>query len=373
MERTGTTPDVAVRAPDLAELVTAEGPFATVYLTTEGAVDNAAPRSELRWKQVRDALAEAGADAETLAAVDALVPDAHHEGQTLAVVAQAGQALHVAHAPEPPTRDVGRWAPLPSVGPLLEWRQMSPPHVVVLADRQGADLFGVRWDRPDVHGEAGGGEDPLRKVQAGGWSQRRFQQRAENVWEQNAEAVAIEVACLVQRLDARLVVVAGDVRAVSLLREALPREVAELVTEVDGSRSVDGSIDAVAEDAVRAVATVVARDTVSLLEKFREEKGQGDRAADGPARTVEALRGAQVEVLLVHDAPDDERQAWFGPDPTMIGLTADEVEALGATWVQSARLVDVLLRAALGTGAGVRIVPSAGGPRDGVGAILRWS
>jgi len=37
-----------------------------------------------------------------------------------------------------------------------------------------------------------------------------------------------------------------------------------------------------------------------------------------------------------------------------------------------ASLVDVALRAALGTGAVVRIVPGAGGPSAGVGAILRW-
>jgi hypothetical protein len=34
--------------------------------------------------------------------------------------------------------------------------------------------------------------------------------------------------------------------------------------------------------------------------------------------------------------------------------------------------VDVAIRAALGTGAGVRLVPKAGGPTDGLGAILRW-
>jgi hypothetical protein len=38
-----------------------------------------------------------------------------------------------------------------------------------------------------------------------------------------------------------------------------------------------------------------------------------------------------------------------------------------------APLVDVLVRAALGTSAGVRLVPADRAPTDGVGAVLRWS
>lgn len=373
METAGTTPAVAVDAPDLAELVTAPGPFLTVYLATEGEVANAAQRTELRWKQLRNDLHAAGADDHLLAAVDALVPDAHHRGRCLCVVANASGAPHVEYHDELPKRDVGRWASLPSVVPLLEWRQLDLPHVVVLIDRQGADLFAFQREAADVHAEAGGEDDPLRKSAPGGWSQKRYQQRAENVWEKNADAVAADLVKLVDRVHARVVVVAGDVRAVQLLREALRPDVGELLVEAGGGRSVDGSIDAVADDVVRAVATVAARDTVALLEKFREEIGQGDRASDGVARTVTALARAQVEVLLVADDPDDERTVWFGPEPSMVGLDADEVRAMGAEDAQQGRVADVLVRAALGTGAGVRVVPSSGGPREGVGAILRWS
>src|SRR5688572_4972827 len=104
METAGTTPAVAVHAPDLAEAVTAPGPFLTVYLATEGEVANAAQRTELRWKQFREQVQ--GADDHLLATVDALVPDAHHEGRCLCVVANASGVLHVEHHDELPTRDV---------------------------------------------------------------------------------------------------------------------------------------------------------------------------------------------------------------------------------------------------------------------------
>ena len=45
---------------------------------------------------------------------------------------------------------------------------------------------------------------------------------------------------------------------------------------------------------------------------------------------------------------------------------------LGVDEPRSARLVDALVRAAFGTGAGVWLVPASGGPTEGVGAILRW-
>lgn len=373
METSGAVPRGAVDAPELAEIIRKKGPFLTAYVTTDAEIENASQQSQAHWKALRAELESAGAPSSVLDEVDGLVPDAHLEGQCLAVVADADGVVHVEHEPDVPHHDLGRWAALPSLVPLLEWRQRNPAHVVVLADRTGADLFAFRRAQPDLHREAGGADGPIRKVQPGGWSQRRFQQRAENMWEQNAEDVAKELVRLVERVDARVVAVAGDVRAVQLLKDSLPPEVAAILTEIDGSRSVDGSIDEVASDVVRVVDTAVAADTKELLQKYKEELGQSDRACNGPAATLAALAAAQVAVLLVHDDPDDDRTAWFGEEPNMVGTTDAEVRAFGAQEPQQGRLVDVAVRAALGTGAGVRVVPSAGGPKDGVGGILRWS
>ncbi|HEX2041872.1 MAG TPA: Vms1/Ankzf1 family peptidyl-tRNA hydrolase [Acidimicrobiales bacterium] len=372
MERTGLTPPGAVVAPDLADVLRSPGPFATVYLTTESHIENAAYHSEQHWKVLRAELADAGMPEAVLADIDTLVPDAHLAGQCLAVVAVAGGVLHVEHGPEPPPRDRARWAPLPSLVPILQWRQSLPTYLTVLADRAGADLCVYRHERPDVHREAGGGTDPLHRAAAGGWSQLRYQHRAENTWEHNADDVAGEIVSLADRFDPRLVLVAGDVRAVQLIGDALPGQVADRVEVVQGSRTEDGSDDEFAEAVRGHLAGAVATDTVHLLEKFTEELGQEDRAADGASATLAALARAQVEVLLVHEAPDDERRALFGPEPTQVGLRADEL-ALGVDEAQEGALVDVAVRAALGTGAGVRVVPGGDLPTDGLGAILRWS
>jgi hypothetical protein len=374
MERSGLTPQVAADTSDLVDLAKAVGPFLSLQLTTEAGIDNAAQRSEQRWRSIRDEAAGQGAGEEVLAAVDPLVADAHLHGDGLAVVASAGGVLHVEHLGRAPERDLARWAPVPALLPVVAWRQESPAYVTVLADRAGADLTLHRRDRPDVSREAGGDDDPLHKPNAGGWSQRRYQERAENTWERNAADAAEQVARLARRGDARLIVAAGDQRALTMLQEALPAELAERLVIVSGGRSPDGSEDIFQAEAGVAVELAVNADADALLEKFREEIGQDDRAAEGTRATFSALAMAAVDVLLVAaDDTDDPRTAWFGPEPTQLGTTPAEVKALGADDATEGRLVDVAVRAALGTGAGIRVVGAGAGLEGGIGAILRWT
>ena len=367
--------------PDIAAAFEGSGPFVTVYLGTEAAVEQAAQQNELRWKNLRRELEDAGAPPEALTAIDPLVPDAHHRGRTLAVVADATGLRVVRHEPEPPARDAGWVAPLPRVGPLIEWAQAAVPHLVVLADRAGADIV-VFTRRSDSIGGGGtpvisvgeeSGDDPaLRKTNPGGWSQRRYQNRAENLWEQNAKVVADEVAARADEIGARVIVVAGDVRALQLLREHLPERTAALLREVDGSRAPGSGLDEIADDVVKLAATVVAEDTVEFLRQFKEERGQQDLAVEGVHETIAALAAARVDTLLLHDDPDDDRTAWFGPEPGMVAETPETLSDMGVDGPQEGRLVDVAIKATFATGAAVRIIPSGRSVRDGIGAILRF-
>ena len=374
MERSGLTPQVAADTSDLTDLVKTPGPFLSVQLTTEADIDNAAQRSEQRWRAARDDAAAQGTPDDVLAAVDPLIADAHLDGQGLVVIATTAGALHVEHGPREPDRDLVRWAALPSLAQVVAWRQQAPGYVTVLADRQGADLTGYQREGPEVRREAGGDEYPIRKPNAGGWSQRRYQERAEHTWERNAADAADQVAKLARRVDARLVVAAGDERAVTLLKEALAQELADRVVVVSAGRNPDGSEQLFEEQARIEVGLAVNADTDALLEKFREEIGQQDRAVEGVEGTLNALAMAAVDVLiLTPDDADDTRTAWFGPDPTQLALREDELRGLGVEQPADGRLVDVAIRAALGTGAGIRIVEAGAGIDGGMGAILRWS
>ena len=373
METSGTNFPSALRAPDLASVVQAPGPFATVELATERAVENAAQLEQQRWRALRDSLADAGAPEAVLEAIDPLVGHAHLEGNGFTVVANETGVLVAENHPGPPWREEARWAPLPSLVPLLAHRQAAPAVVAVLADRRGADLVAFQPGTAErTHREAGGGADPLARSKPGGWSQRRYQQRAENTWEHNAKDVAEEVTKLADATNARLLVAAGDVRAVQLLQESLPERWLDVLQVIDGGRSEDGSLERLTEDVWPLAVNAVDEDTGRLLEKFREELGQRDRAVEGQEATLSALAKAQVEVLLVSNDPDDERTAWFGPDPTAVALRQEDLKGLGVDSPVEARLVDVAVRATLATGGGIWVVPPEQVPAEGLGALLRW-
>jgi hypothetical protein len=372
METSKAVPRGGVRAEDLASLVRGPGPFLTLYLDTRPDIENAGPMTEQRWRTLRGDLIDRGVPQEVLEHVDPVVSEAHLEGRCLAAVATTGGLLHAEHGPEPPPQDA-TWAALPSLLPIIEWRQQRPGHVLVLTDRRGADLYAFKFGRADIHREAGGADDPLTRSGPGGWSQRRYQQRAENTWEDNAKDVAVEVERLVDAVDARLVLVAGDVRAVQLLREALRPELGASLHEIGGGRTEDGSDDEIEVEVERLVDMWAGQSTTELIKWFEQERGQQDKAASGAADVLAALAMSQVEVLLVADGAADGRTAWFGRAPAQVDLSREDVDSLGDRDPAEASLIDVCIRTALLTGARIAVVPAQAGVREGIGAILRWA
>jgi len=373
MKVSGDPMPFAIRSTDLRGLTESAGPVASVYLTTAGDIENAGRLCERRWKTLRNTLADQGAPAEALEAIDPLVATAYLHGECLAAFATGDALVHVEYGPEAPPFDFGSWEGAPVLGPLIGWRQSSLPFVMVLTDRRGADI--VAFGPTDAESRSVAPEDgqPQRKVAAGGWSQARYQRRAENTWDSHARQVADAVGEVSDQLGAQAIVVAGDVRAVELLEEHLPDRLVHYVREIEGGRAAGVSADQMEEATRRWVAERSARCTVAALEKFREELGQHDRAADGLEATLAALNESRVEVLLVRHDWMDTRRAWFGPAAIPIAAAEQTLRDLGIRELSSARLIDVAIRAALGTSAGVWTIPRAGGPRDGIGAILRWS
>lgn len=361
---------------EIAGVFQADGPFTSMYMDTEGDVDQAADKVAVRWKSLRGAMLAAGVPQGTVAAIDPLVGGSYRAGATLAVIAAADGPRYSANLPDPPPRDtLLRHGPLPDVLPLLAAAQAAVPHVAVLTDRTGADMAArVADDVARTERVTGRVTPHIHKAHAGGWSEPRFQHRAEAIWESNASEVADALTQLVDRVRPRFVAVAGDVHALQLLHEQAPKRVRELLEVVGGEY---GSLAAVFAEADKLVAATVQADNRALLDRFAEELGQRDRAADGAAATLAALGRGQVETLLLTGLfLDDERTAWFGPAPTDVAADRDTLAGLGVPDPVEARLVDVAVRAALGTGAGVRVLEPAAGPGqapgEGVGALLRF-
>ena len=312
--------------PLTTDLFSAAPPVISVYVATQGRRADAAEQVALRWKNLRRRLAEAGAPERAIAAVDPLLERAHAEGETLVAIANGNGLLYAAHLPELPENEVATVRPLPHVVPLLAAAQRMLPHVVVATDRIGAELVAVLPAEADQRAEVTGSELHITRSAPGGWSQRRFQQRAENRWEANAREVADELTRLVDSTAPRVVVISGDVRAVAFLREHLPERVSALVSEVQGDYS---GIDEALARSAQLVAGLAEQDTAALLADYARERGQGDLSSVGPAATLEALALGQVETVLIDPSRTVGQTAWFGPQLAQVASTREILEQAG--------------------------------------------
>ena len=362
---------------EIAKLYTAHGPFVSLYLNAPSTVENAAQRLDLVWRSARKELLDAGVDEVTVDALEPAVFDNRTDGNSVVAFASHGSLLYSRRLPEELGREAAIHAPLPYVTPLLSWAQTRVPHVVVLADRTGAEILAYVADaEPVVSEEVQGSHDVIRRVQPGGWSQLRYQHRAEDSWEGNAREVVDEIDRVARSVGAKAILVGGDVHAVRLVHEHLPEQAKALVQVLDqgGGRAHDGGTPFTAAEITERVATLALQRIQRVLDEFQEERGQGDRASDGVAATVDAIRKAQVGTLLIHDDPGDDRTLWFADDPSLVACSRTDLDGV-ADHVEEGRLADVLVRAAVGTGADVVVVPPSGTaiPTEGCGAILRYA
>jgi hypothetical protein len=277
---------------DLRSLVEhGDGPLLSLYVPLEPAVENASQRTMVRWTSLRRDLVDLGVPDGSLDAIEAVLPDAHHDGTGIAVFADGNAIVH--QEPYDGLLDGAWWQAVPVLTPLLASRRRLVPHVVVLADRTGADVTSVGLDGDDGTRRAGGDDEPLTRVHAGGWSQRRIHERAMNTWRRNADDVAGEVRTLVERHDVALIAVGGDPQAVRLIVERLPDAVRGRVYDISTTDDVEGMVAAAAYQ----------RDD-ELLQQLQDGLGTG-AAVSGAHDTFESLTLGRVAALLVDAVPGE--------------------------------------------------------------------
>jgi hypothetical protein len=357
-------------------LYDANGPFLSLYLRTPGDVEDAARELDTRWRDTRRDLGADGVPEDLLEAIDPLVDRAYERGPGLAVIASADGVLLTDAVPEPAREAVVAYGPLPSIVPLLAQEQQRLPNVAVLTDRTGAEIVTRVPDGERVETVEGTVSPQLHRSAPGGWSQPRYQRRAERLWQANATEVAEALTRVVDEVRPRVVTVSGDVRAVQLLADQVPERVSTVLERAGGEFP---DVEPVLRRTDEAVRELVREDDAALLDRFAAARGQRDRAADGPDAVLVALAKAQVETLLMTvptaDGPGrGRRTAWFGEEPPEVALDEATLDAMGVGFPVEAPLDDVLVRGAMGTGATPRILAAApDGPADGVGGLLRWA
>jgi peptide subunit release factor 1 (eRF1) len=358
---------------DLRSLLERKAPFVSVYLNTHATTEQGGREIQLRWRGLRERATGSGASEAELAPLDDLVAGIQRSGWGLAAFLAEGE-LVVRKLLPTEIADGITYGPVPHLLPLLEWQQDNPRGAVVIADREGADIHVIGGADSEETVSVEGSQDwPIGKVRAGGAAHRRIQQAAQETWEANAREVSKELDRIARQRRIDFVAVTGDPRAKEMVEQHVSEDVRPLVFELSSAPAT--SIRDIADELTRDAAAFTAQTGKELLERFQAAGGQRDLAAEGAHSVLEALRRTQVDTLLLTtDLP--ERNAFFSEsDLTQAALDEQALLNFGLQDTREARLDDVLVRGALGTGARVWILPalpSDEGPKDGVGAILRF-
>jgi hypothetical protein len=244
------------------------------------------------------------------------------------------------------------------------------PYVVVEAGRDGAEISVQEGGQERRHDTVEGEDVHLSKVRGGGWSHRRMQQHTEEVWRRNAAEVADAVDKVWRRSHARLLVLAGDVRAREKVRSNLPAHLVDALVEVDRNTRPEGAsaeaVDATLEATIERLRAEERRAALDRLCESGNEHG-----VVGLEATVDGLRQSRVEVLLLDVEAARRRhltvldgQPWVAHG----GVPEHLAEPIGDLPADTA-----LLRAAALTGAGLLFVDAEDLPgEEGVAGLVRW-
>jgi Bacterial archaeo-eukaryotic release factor family 2 len=360
-----------MRLDSLRRVYEGTGYYASVYLDLSRVGEDAAEAVALRWPAAAQRLSEAGAGQEAVGALGQLVTDPARSAPGVAAFARAdGAVAFAASLPNPPPREISRYAPLPHLMPLLAQRPPQVPHVQVRADRAGGEVVAVRTLDDVTKEEVAGANWPVHKSSVGGWSQARYQRSVEEAWAENAKQLAEAVTTAAAQIRAELIVVGGDIRARSLLLDHLSTPLRDAAVIVDREVGADSALmTEAAEEAVRARAD---EETRRRLGHFRAQLRTG-QATEGLAETLAALRDGQASDVFIADDPSSTDHAWIGPAPAEVAASEAELRERGVTEIARDRADAAIIRAVAGTDAELYLIP--GGeqpPRHGIGALLRY-
>jgi hypothetical protein len=357
----------------LRPVVERPGPFVTVHAAVGHPTEDGRQQRDARWTTIRHTLEHEEVD-------PALLPQLEERLSELPETPGLARRTLVAQGTDivfdevlagdvrwPETAEVSA---LPDIGGWLLQADRQVPFILVVADREGADIGLHRGlglpSADDV--EVSGDDFQIRKVSTGGWAQDHVQQYAEDTWQRNADEVAAAVRTGLAEESPELVVLAGDERARHHVAHALDGVQVPVVQVSAGGRAAGASQEAL-WDAVRLVlAEHEAHRDARIAEELLERTGQGSAVAQGLEEVLQALAKAQVERLVI----DLQACRDLVVDPTTYpGLPMPA----GVTGEQPADRV--LLAAAALTDAGCSVLPQSVLPGSstegsGVAALLRW-
>jgi peptide chain release factor subunit 1 len=173
-------------------------------------------------------------------------------------------------------------------------------YAVLIADTDEAHIlvFGLRAKLDESKVES----DKLRRTQAGGWSQARFQRHVDNFREQHVKEVIEALDRIVAEDNIADIIFSGDEVVIPLIRDNLPKHLAGKVVDVlrlDVRTPEHEVLEQTLETMRRHDSETDAEKVKRLLDEFRS----GGLGVCGVRQTLAALRNGQVDELLITAQP----------------------------------------------------------------------
>ena len=250
--------------------------------------------------------------------------------------------------------------PIPSLRHLARAADDYPPYAIIVADQRDAFLWlmaGQTWDR-GVALEASGYP---RKQQQGGWSQQRYQNRADERVEAFARTIAEETRRALGEGGDQIdyLIVAAD----EPMFTALNAEFHETVKQRILGRihlPIDAGITEVAAEADPLVEEAERKREMEAVQAVRDGVGAGAKGVAGAEDTITALETGQVMTLVMND--DFAQPGWADYTLPLFGVGSPPAEHPAGGDVANlvpTTVEDEAVRLALQIGAEVQLVRSA--------------
>lgn len=260
----------------------------------------------------------------------------------------------------------------PAVGPLAQVLESFNHYGVVLLDREHVRILsvylGTLIDEIEVHG------DPLptaHDVQAGGYSQMRFQRRKLEEMKHFFKEFAKEVEDFCRKYRPNDLIVLGTEENVARFREFLPDTVQSKILFTGAMRVGEPSSEVLARIEPH-LQEVRERESQELLQKLRDRVREDYLATAGFQSTLVALQEGKVDTLVI--AQNQERagarctQCGF-----VFGRQLDQCPYDGSPAESGVDVVEEAIRLAEAQGADIEFVGEGDvGDLAGVGALLRF-
>ncbi len=381
----------------LAGLLAEPGPWTTVFADISRDLPDPKRTVDLRHRSLLQSLEEQGAPQGDIDAVEsALQTDYRTPSPSARFIAVRGGGIEVDEVVLGAVpRDGWAWhAPVIDPIPLLAHDAFDFHAILVEAARDGATLWHRRPDldhdsdapvdaaepaqKLDEGERVDGRTHPIHKVPSGGWSQLRYQHHVEENWRHNEALVAERIEELMVRFHPRLVMVAGDVRAVELLTEKLPAAAKEVLYTEQLEAGPGDDQEELFRRFEEAVARVAAEDEEAALQRiFTRSEGEGRSEALGIGEVVDALEQSQADTVLVtvpreaERTHEEERRAIALDAQPWIASAPEQDFGAGELGIVPASVA--IARAAVLTDARVMVVSPGELPGDApAAALLRW-